>query len=119
MIERPAPGSTTQKTTYKYDANGDVESMTNPLERTWKYEYDSYGDRKAEIDPEGNKRTWEYNEDSQEIAKVSPRGNTAGAEASKFTTKIELNAKGRPLKITDPLSHTTKYTMMATVTSKR
>jgi RHS repeat-associated protein len=110
VIERPAPGSTTQKTTYKYDADGDVESMTNPLEQTWKYEYDSYGDRKAETDPEGNKRTWEYNEDSQEIATVSPRGNAAGAEASKFTTKFELNAKGQPLKITDPLSHTTKYT---------
>jgi RHS repeat-associated protein len=110
VIERPAPGSTTQKTTYKYDADGDVESMTNPLERTWKYEYDSYGDRKAEIDPEGNKRTWEYNEDSQETAEVSPRGNAAGAKASEFTTKFELNAKGQPLKITDPLSHTTKYT---------
>jgi RHS repeat-associated protein len=109
-IERPAPGSTTQKTTYKYDADGDVESMTNPLERTWKYEYDSYGDRKAETGPEGDKRTWEYNEDSQEIAMVSPRGNAAGAEASKFTTKIEPNAKGQPLKITDPLGHTTKYT---------
>ena len=110
VIERPAPGSTTQKTTCKYAGNGDVESMTNPLERTSKYEYDSYGDRKAETDPEGNKRTWEYNEDSQETATVSPRGNAAGAEASKFTTKIELNAKGQPLKITDPLSHTTKYT---------
>jgi YD repeat-containing protein len=110
VIERPAPGSVTQKTTYKYDADGDVESMTNPLEHTWKYEYDSYGDRKAETDPEGNKRTYEYNEDSQEIATVSPRGNAAGAEASKFTTKFELNAKGQPLKITDPLSHTTKYT---------
>jgi YD repeat-containing protein len=110
VIERPAPGSTTQKTTYKIASNGDVESMTNPLERTWKYEYDSYGDRKAETDPESNKRTWEYNEDSQETATVSPRGNAAGAKASEFTTKFELNAKGQPLKITDPLSHTTKYT---------
>ena len=110
VIERPAPSSTTQKTTYKYASNGDIESMTNPLERTWKYEYDTYGDRKAETDPEGNKRTWEYNEDSQETATVSPRGNATGAKASEFTTKFELNAKGQPLKITDPLSHTTKYT---------
>jgi RHS repeat-associated protein len=110
VIERPAPGATTQKTTYKYDGSGDVESMTNPLERTWKYEYDSHGDRKSEIDPEGNKRTREYNEDSQETAEVSPRGNAAGAEPSKFTTKRELSAKGHPLKITDPLGHTAKYT---------
>jgi RHS repeat-associated protein len=110
VIERPAPGGTTQKTTYKYDAYGDVESMTNSLEQTWKYEYDSYGDRKSAADPEGNKRTWEYNEDSQEVAEVSPRGNAEGAEASKFTTKVERDAQGRPLKITDPLGHTTKYT---------
>ena len=110
VIERPAPGSKTQKTTYKYDADGDVESMTNPLEQTWKYEYDSYGDRKAETDPEGHKRTWEYNEDSQETSEVSPRGNAEGAKASEFTTKTERNAQGRALKITDPLGHTTKYT---------
>ena len=62
-----------------------------------------------EIDPENNKRTWEYNEDSQEIATVSPRGNATGGEP-KFTTKIERDAQGRPIKITDPLGHTTKYT---------
>ncbi|HXB65962.1 MAG TPA: RHS repeat-associated core domain-containing protein [Solirubrobacteraceae bacterium] len=109
VIERPAPGGLTQKTTYKYNTYGDVESMTNPLEQTWKYEYDSYGDRTAEIDPIGNKRTWEYNEDSQEIAEVSPRGNVSGAKASEFTTKTERDAQGRPVKITDPLGHTIKY----------
>ena len=110
VIDRPAPGGKTQKTTYKYASNGDVESMTNPLEQTWKYEYDSYGDRKAETDPQSDKRTWEYNENSQETAEVSPRGHAEGAEASKFTTKTERDAQGRPVKITDPLGHTTKYT---------
>jgi RHS repeat-associated protein len=108
-VERPAPGEQTQKTTYTYDSYGDVKSMTDPLERTWEYEYDTYGDRTSEIDPEGNKRTWHYNEDSQETSTVSPRGNAAGAEASKYTTKIERDAQGRPLTITDPLGHTTKY----------
>lgn len=78
VIERPAPGSTIQKTSYKSAGNGDVESMTDPLGNEWKYEYDTYGDRKTEIDPVGNKRTWEYNEDSQETATVSPRGNVKG-----------------------------------------
>lgn len=110
VIERPAPGGATQKTTYKYDSQGDVESMTDPLERTWKYEYDTDGDRKNETDPEGNKQTWEYNENSQEIATVSPRGNVAGGKPSEFTTKIERDAQGRPIKITDALAHTTKYT---------
>jgi RHS repeat-associated protein len=108
-IERPAPSSKTQVTKYKYDAQGDLESVTNPAEQTRKYEYDSYGDRTAEIDPEGNKRTWEYNEDSQVTATVSPRGNAPGAEASKFTTKTERDAQGRPLKVTHPLGYITKY----------
>jgi RHS repeat-associated protein len=102
VIERPAPGGSTQKTTYKYDAYGDVESKTNPTEHTWKYEYDSYGDRKGEADPEGNKRTWEYNEDSQEIATVSPRGNVVGGEPAKFTTRTERDARGRPVAVTEP-----------------
>jgi RHS repeat-associated protein len=109
VIERPAPGGTTQKTTYKYDGKGDVESVTDPLERTWEYEYDSYGDRKSEVDPEGDKRTSEYNEDSQATATVSARGNVTGAEPSKYTTKTERDAQGRALTITDPLGHKLKY----------
>jgi RHS repeat-associated protein len=109
-IERPAPGSTTQRTKYTYDSQGDLESMTDPLGHTWKYGYDSQGDRTSETDPEGDKRTWEYSEDSREIATVSPRGNVEGAEASKYTTKTERDAQGRPLTVTDPLGHKTKYT---------
>jgi RHS repeat-associated protein len=101
VIERPAPASKTQKTTYKYDLKGDVTEETDPLEHKKKYEYDAAGDRESETDPEGNKRTWKYNEDSQEIEETSPR---------KFTTKTERDAQGRPLTVTDPLGHTTKYT---------
>lgn len=109
VVERPAPASKTQIAKYKYNSLGELESVTDPLERTTKYEYDTQGDRTAEIDPEGDKRTWEYNEDSQETAMVSPRGNAAGAEASKYTTKTERDEQGRPLTITDPLGHKTKY----------
>jgi RHS repeat-associated protein len=108
-IERPAPGSKTQISKYKYDAHGDLEQVTDPLERVWKYEYDSSGDRTAEIDPEGDKRTWSFDEDSHVISSVSPRGNVEGAEASKYTTKIERDAQERAIKITDPLGHATKY----------
>jgi RHS repeat-associated protein len=108
-ISRPAPGSTTQTTKYKYDSHGDVETMTNPLGREWKYEYDSYGDRAGETDPEGDKRTWGYNEDSQQTSTVSPRGHSGGAKESSFTTTIERDVQGRPVKVTDPLGHATKY----------
>ncbi|MBA3808277.1 MAG: RHS repeat protein, partial [Solirubrobacterales bacterium] len=110
VIERPAPASKTQITKYKYTANGELESVEDPLKRISKYEYDTKGDRTTEIDPLANKRTWEYNENSQEIATVSPRGNVTGGKPTEFTTKIERDAQGRPLKITDPLAHTTKYT---------
>ncbi len=109
VIERPAPGKTVQETTYKYAANGDVESETDSLEDTTTYKYDTYGDLASETDPEGNKRTWEYNEDSQETSEVSPRGNVAGGETEKFTTKTKRDARDRPLEVTDPLGHTTKY----------
>jgi RHS repeat-associated protein len=108
--ERPASGETIQSTTYKYDEHGNRESMTNPVGKIWKYEYDGAGDRTAEIDPEGDKRTWGYDEDSRETSMVSPRGHASGAEEAKFKTSTERDAQGRPLKITDPLGHTTKYT---------
>jgi RHS repeat-associated protein len=108
-VSRPAPKETTQTTKYTYDTHGDVETMTDPLSRVWKYEYDTAGDRTAEIDPASDKRTWTYNEDSQEISTVSPRGNVTGGKPTEFTTKIERDAQGRPLIVTDQLGHTTKY----------
>ncbi len=109
VIERPAPGATTQATKSKYAANGDLESVEDPLKHVTKFEYDSKGDKSGETDPEGDKRTWAYNEDSQETSTVSPRGNVEGGEPSKYTTTFELDAQGRAIKITDPLGHITKY----------
>jgi RHS repeat-associated protein len=108
-IERPAPAGKTQISKYKYDSHGDLEQVTDPLERIWKYEYDGYGDRTAAVDPEGDKRTYKYDEDSHTTSNVSPRGNLEGAEASKYTSKLELDARERPIKVTDPLGHELKY----------
>ncbi len=110
VIERPAPGGKTQITKYKYTSHGQVESTTDPLERTWKYEYDTAGDKTVEIDPESDKRTWGYNEDSQETSMVSPRGHVKAGEESKYTTTTERDAQGRAIKITDPLKHETTFT---------
>jgi RHS repeat-associated protein len=112
-VSRPAPGETTQATKYKYASDGELESMSNPLGKEWKYEYDSYGDRTAETDAEANKQTWGYNEDSQEISRVSARGHASGAKESSFTTTIERNTQGQPIKVTNPLGQTTKYTYNA------
>jgi RHS repeat-associated protein len=108
-VSRPAPGAATQTTKYKYDSHGDLEGVEDPLKHVWKYEYNVNGDRTAEIDPEGAKRSWAYNEDSQETSTVSPRGHVTGAKESSFTTSIERDARGRAVKVTDPLKHITKY----------
>jgi RHS repeat-associated protein len=108
-IERPAPGEATQKWTFKYAENGDLESETDPLGHETKYEYDTHGDVKAETDAEGDKTTWAYNADGFQTSEVSPRGNEEGAKAEEFETKVELDAQNRPTKITDPLGHETKY----------
>jgi RHS repeat-associated protein len=109
VIERPAPAGKTQITKDKFNSLGELVSTTDPLERTTKYEYDAQGDRTGEIDPEGDKRTWSYDEGSRVSSSVSPRGNVEGGEASKYTTKVERDAQGRPLLVTDPLGHKTKH----------
>lgn len=108
-ISRPAPGSTTQTTKYEYDSHGNLTSVEDPLKRITKYGYDTHGDRTSETDPEGDKRTWEYDEDSQQTATVSPRGNVEGGEPAKYKTTIERDVQERPVKVTDPLGHETKY----------
>jgi RHS repeat-associated protein len=108
-VSRPAPESKTQTVAYEYGPHGELKAMTDPLGHAWSYEYDSHGDLKAETDPEGDTRSWTYDEDSRVISAVSPRGNEEGAEAAKFTTAVERDARGRPLKVTDPLEGTTKY----------
>lgn len=109
VVERPAPGETTQKATFKHATNGDLTSAIDPLGREAKFEYDLAGDLKAEIDPEGDKTTWTYNLNGQQVTEVSPRGNEEGAKAEEFETKTERDAQGRPIKVTDPLGHETKY----------
>jgi RHS repeat-associated protein len=108
-IERPAPGETIQKATFKYATNGDLESETDSLGRETKYEYDLYGNPKAEISPTGDKTSWTYDKDGQKLTQVSPRGNEEGAKASEFETVIERDVRGRPIKVTDPLGRETKY----------
>lgn len=104
-----AIGTETQKSTYKYDEQGDLTEETNPLEGTTKYTYTEAGLRESETNADGDKTTWEYDEDGQVTAEVSPRGNVEGAEPSKFTTKTEYDERGLPTKTTDPLGHTAEY----------
>lgn len=108
-ISRPASGEVTQTTTFSYDEHGQLESVTNPLGRTWTYGYDGYGDCTSETDPLGEKQTTTYDADSRVVSVVSPRGNAEGGEPAQYTTTVERDAQGRPLKIIDALGHATEY----------
>jgi RHS repeat-associated protein len=107
-ISRPGPEETIQTTEFNYNEFGELESVTDPLEHVWTYGYNGQGDRTAEADPLGDTRSLEYNEDSQLTEVVSPRGNAEEAEAE-YTTMIELDPQGRPLKVTEPTGGITEY----------
>jgi RHS repeat-associated protein len=108
-ISRPAPGEATQTTTFVHDEHGQLESLTDPLGHTWAYGYDAYGDRTSETDPLGDKQATAYDADSRVTSITSPRGNLEGAEPAQYTTSVERDPQGRPIKVTDPLGNATKY----------
>lgn len=108
-VSRPAPGATTQTTSFAYDEQGQLESVTNPLGPTWSFGYDGYGDRSSETDPLGHTQTLGYDKDSRLVSSVPPRGNLEGAKPAEYETTVERDPQGRPLKVTDPLGHHTEY----------
>ncbi|HEX5592036.1 MAG TPA: RHS repeat-associated core domain-containing protein [Solirubrobacterales bacterium] len=108
-ISRPAPGGKIQTSSFKHDQYGLLESVTDPLGRTWSYGYDSYGNRTSETDPLGQKQTLAYDKDSRLVSIVSPRGNLVGVKPSEYETKIERDLQGRPVQVADPLGHVTSY----------
>lgn len=107
-VSRPGPEETTQTTSFEHEENGQLESVTDPLERTWTYDYDVYGNSTSETDPLGNTQTLGYDKDSRLTSIVTPRG-AEGAEATEFTTMIERDPLGHPLKAIDPLGHSVEY----------
>jgi len=108
-ISRPAPGGGTQTTSFEYGEDGKLESLTDPLERTWDYAYNPNGDLTSEASPEGDEQTWSYDENSRMTASVSPLGNEEGAEPAEYTTTFDVDAQGRVEKVIDPLGHIVEY----------
>jgi RHS repeat-associated protein len=108
-ISRPGPEETVQTTALSHDEDGQLESVTDSLERTWSYTYDSYGDRASETNPVGETQTFNYDKDSRLVSLVTPRGNLEGVEPSEYEATVERDGRGRPKKIIDPLGHATEY----------
>jgi len=86
-------------TTYTIDpSNGDVLSMTDPMDRTTQYVY-SDGLVTEIIDPLDQTTTYSYNGDRQDVAIIDPLGGT---------TDMSYDAAGYATSITDPAERTTE-----------
>ena len=100
---------------------GDVTSMKDPDLQTWTYTYDSYGDRQTVKDPLGNLSTTCYNADGWKTATYMPLAGTivcaSPPPTSLYRTLYSYALSGGGTDefgdvqtMTNPLSHTTKYT---------
>ncbi len=115
------------RTTYTYDAAGNITSKTNPLNNTWAYTYVTGTNRiateanplgvvtKYDYDAAGNlvRLTRDYHGSLENITTYTydSRGNqTRVTDPLGHTTAYEYDANGNLTKITDALGNVTTYT---------
>jgi RHS repeat-associated protein len=98
-------------TTYTYDGNGNVLTMTAPISATSSatttYTYNSFGEVLTATDPLGFVTTNAYDANGNLLSVTTPAPGT-GAAAS--VTQYAYNSLGELTTITDPLGHTTSIT---------
>ncbi|HEY5286701.1 MAG TPA: RHS repeat-associated core domain-containing protein [Solirubrobacteraceae bacterium] len=85
-------------TQYAYDADGNLESMTDPEGHTTTYTYDDNNEPVKVEEPDGTITETEYDADGQVISQTN---------GDKHTTKYGRNLLGEVIEITDPLGHKT------------
>jgi RHS repeat-associated protein len=129
QISRPLLDSTghvlaTQATNYQYgDAShpGDVTAMIDPDGRTWTYSYDADGDLQTSTDPLNHTMTTCYNAIGWQVASYSAKAASVRCSnpppASPFETEYsyvdsstgQTNQDAKVATVTDPLGHVTRY----------
>ncbi len=100
----------TRATEYAYDANGNLETITDPNRHKTKYTYDAGNEATKVEAPNGTLTETEY--DAQ--------GNVAAqTDGNKHTTRYTRNALEQVTEITDPLGHKTtkKYDAAGNLTT--
>jgi RHS repeat-associated protein len=95
------------QSTFDYDANGLLESVTDPLNRVSTFAYNARGDLTATTTPEGHTATATYDIAGRQSSVTSARGNAPGADPADFTTTYTRNAFGQATDIEDPLGRHT------------
>ncbi len=102
-------------TTYTYDANGNVSSVTVPItsstSATTSYTYNSFGSILTTTDPLGHVTTNTYDTHGNllTVTTPAPNGNTAAS-----VTTFTYDTKGELLTIKDPLTNVTTLTYYPT-----
>ena len=112
-------------TKYTYDANGNIETITDPYGKTTTYTYDADNEPTKTEQPNGAITETEYDANGQVISQTSGDGQATKYERNllgevteiidpkdRKTTK-EYDPVGNPTKIIDPESRTTTYTYNA------
>ncbi|MFC0626798.1 DUF6531 domain-containing protein [Kribbella deserti] len=102
---------TGQVTNYGYDAVGRLVSEAPPGLQPVKYTYDADGARLSATSPSGASVTkWTYDADGRQITQTDPRGNATGAIPADYTTTYGYDAAGNQLTLKDKLGRITSKT---------
>nr|WP_320015639.1 RHS repeat-associated core domain-containing protein [uncultured Desulfobacter sp.] len=96
MIQKTEAAGTVDETvsTYEYDENDNLVSITNPLLKTVSFEYDALNQRIAEIDSDGDLKTTTYDENSNVLAIEKRDGADIAFVWDNLNRKIEVIAAG-------------------------
>ncbi|WP_172637460.1 RHS repeat-associated core domain-containing protein [Thioflavicoccus mobilis] len=93
------------RTTYTYDALGNVTSRTDALGNTWTYTYVAGTDWLAtETSPLGVVTKYEYDSDGNQTKLIRDFGGSL-----ENTTAYTYDGQGNQISVTDPLGNTTTY----------
>lgn len=80
-------------TTYEYDAEGNLDKMTDGLGHSTIYGYDADGNRTSEKNAEGATRKWEFDAAGDLISETDPEGHASS---------YKYNGTGKVISATDP-----------------